>query len=144
MVTDHWEVELVRVRVGNPHAVVWGDPMPWEGEPGLNDLLKIGPGLAIHPLFPEGTNVQLANVEAPGRIRALVWERGVGHTSASGTSACAVAVAAVSTGRTPPGEIEVVMEGGTLHVGVDTELNVTLRGPVEAVMTGSFGPGLVE
>ena len=136
------EAELVRVSVGNPHAVVWGDPMPWDPEPTHDDLLRLGPALAIHPAFPQGTNVQLARVLSPERVEALVWERGVGHTSASGTSACAVAVAAVSTGRIPAGEVEVVMEGGSLHVGVTRALEVTLRGPVEAVMEGTLREGL--
>ena len=37
-------------------------------------------GLAVHPFFPEGTNVELALVEAPDRVRILIWERGVGPT----------------------------------------------------------------
>jgi diaminopimelate epimerase len=100
--------------------------------------------VATHPGFAAGTNVQLAVVEDATRLRALVWERGVGRTSASGTSACAVAVAAVTSGRIPPGEIEVVMEGGTLRVTVTPEREVRLRGPVEAVMTGRLEPGLVR
>ena len=137
------ELSLVRASVGNPHAVVWGDPSPWHASPTLEALYEIGPRLAVHPSFPAGTNVQLARVESEGVIRALVWERGVGHTSASGTSACGVAVAAVATGRTPPGEIEVLMEGGTLKVQVSPALEARLRGPVQAVMTGEVFPGVV-
>jgi diaminopimelate epimerase len=141
-------VVLVPVSVGNPHAVLWGGPEPW-GWRDLDDpaatvaLRRFGPAVATHAGFADGVNVQLAVVESPTRVRALVWERGVGHTSASGTSACAVAVAAVTSGRIPPGEIEIVMEGGTLRVGVSPELGVRLRGPVEAVMTGFVEPGLV-
>ena len=136
VVSDAWQAELVRVSVGNPHAVVWGDPMPWEAAPDHDALLRLGPGLAIHPLFPQGTNVQLAYPSGPQEIQVRVWERGVGHTHSSGTSACAVAVAAVSTGRVAAGEVEIVMEGGTLFVQVDADLDVHLRGPVEAVMEG--------
>jgi diaminopimelate epimerase len=53
----------------------------------------------VHPHFPAGTNVELASVEAPGRVRILIWERGVGPTEASGTGACAAAVAAIRYGR---------------------------------------------
>ena len=55
--------------------------------------------LAVHPHFPEGTNVELATVEAPDRVRILIWERGVGPTEASGTGACAAAVAAIAVRR---------------------------------------------
>lgn len=137
-------LSLVRASVGNPHAVVWGDPDPWSAPPALETLYSVGPALTGHPAFPGGTNVQLARVEGAGVIRALVWERGVGHTSASGTSACAVAVSAVSTGRVPPGEIEVAMEGGILRVQVSPALDARLRGPVEAVMTGELFPGVVR
>jgi diaminopimelate epimerase len=141
---DDGTLALVRVSVGNPHAVVWGDPTPWERSPDLDVLHRVGPALTGHPSFPGGTNVQLARVEGERAIRALVWERGVGHTSSSGTSACAVAVAAVRTGRVAPGEIEVRMEGGALQVQVSPELEVRLRGPVESVMSGEVSPGVVR
>lgn len=136
-------LDLVPVSVGNPHAVVWGAPEAWDRSPGAERLAQIGSALVGHVAFPGGTNVQLAWVETGTRIGALVWERGVGHTSASGTSACAVAASAVATGRVPPGEIEVVMEGGTLAVEVQPGLAVRLRGPVEAVMWGEVAPGVV-
>ncbi|HSM05835.1 MAG TPA: diaminopimelate epimerase [Longimicrobiales bacterium] len=141
-------VTLVPVSVGNPHAVVWGDPDAWswaaiDAAAAVADLERLGPALTAHPAFAEGTNVQLARVASPSRLEALVWERGAGRTSASGTSACAVAVAAVTTGRIPAGEIEVVMEGGRLRVRVTPELGVRLRGPVEAVMSGRLTSGLV-
>ncbi len=36
-------------------------------------------------MFPAGTNVEFAQVEAPDRVRILIWERGVGPTTSSGT-----------------------------------------------------------
>jgi diaminopimelate epimerase len=100
-------VELVRVSVGNPHAVVRGDP---------DDIRTLGPLLERHPRFPGGTNVQVASVEAPGRVRARVWERGVGETRSSGTSAVAVAAATHGEGETlvsfPGGDLVVVLEDG--------------------------------
>src|SRR5205085_6572406 len=68
-------VELTPVSVGNPHAVVLGDP---------SEIARLGPLLETHARFPERTNVQVAHVEAPGEVTARVWERGVGETSASG------------------------------------------------------------
>lgn len=132
------EVAVRRVWTGNPHCVVFTDDLSEEA------LQRLGPALAAHSAFPGGTNVQLARVEGPGRVRIAIWERGVGPTSASGTSSCAVAVAAVYEGRLLPGEVEVVMEGGTLGVTVSPELDVVLRGPVQEVGQGTLGEGFLE
>jgi len=126
-------VLIQTVSVGNPHAVVFSEA------PSAEALQLLGPRIATHPAFAQGTNVQLAWPVAGERaVDALVWERGVGHTLASGTSACAVAVAAVHTGRLTPGEVEVRMEGGTLRVSVSKSLEVVLRGPVQEVSTGEL------
>ncbi len=127
---DHPELgplDFHPVSVGNPHAVLF--------TPDLSDAHReaVGAFLAVHPAFPEGTNVQLAHVEDSGQLRIAIWERGVGATEASGTSSCAAAVAAVDTGKLPAGRIEVTMEGGLLAVDVTAELEVTLRGPVQEV-----------
>jgi diaminopimelate epimerase len=66
-------IELTAVVVGNPHAVVEGDP---------SRIGELGPRLEVHPRFPERTNVQVARVERPGEVTARVWERGVGETTA--------------------------------------------------------------
>jgi diaminopimelate epimerase len=97
-------LEVIPVSVGNPHAVVVGDP---------DDLPLIGPLLETHPRFPERTNVQVARLERPGNVTARVWERGVGETTASGTSAVAVAAALrqnPATVRFPGGELDVRFE----------------------------------
>jgi diaminopimelate epimerase len=84
-------VDAVTLRVGNPQCVVLGEVT----DARLNTLAA---SLAVHPRFPAGTNVELASVEAPDRVRILIWERGVGPTEASGTGACAAAVAAIAYG----------------------------------------------
>jgi diaminopimelate epimerase len=136
---DAGRVDFRTVSVGNPHAVVFTEALT------LERLRLVGPGLATHPAFAHGTNVQLAR-PVPGEqaVDALVWERGVGHTSASGTSACAVAVAAVHAGLVAPGAVEVRMEGGTLLVTVSDSLRVVLRGPVQEVCTGDLTEGFVQ
>lgn len=135
------ELEVVPVSVGNPHLVVLSDGA--DGDDFSEERLSVlGPFLATHPGIPGGTNVQLARA-VDGRIEAFIWERGVGRTSASGTSSCAVAVALVLAGRVPPGELHVHMPGGTLQVKVSESLDAVLRGPVESVMTGSLEPGLL-
>lgn len=129
------------VSVGNPHCVVFGRGTGSEAVRGL------GPHLERHAAFPHGVNVQLvevpADAEGQPRIRVAVWERGVGITSASGTSACAAAVACVERGEVSTGEVVVEMPGGTLRVGVTPERSVTLRGPVREVCRGTVSPGFL-
>ena len=109
-------IELTPVSVGNPHAVVLGDP---------SRIGELGPRLERHPRFPERTNVQVARLERPGEITARVWERGVGETAASGTSAVAIAAA---THR--EGEVVVHFPGGDLRVRVAGG-QAWLTGPAE-------------
>lgn len=121
----------VCVGVGNPHCVVFRD------EPDLDALpwRAWGAALEVHPAFPNRTNVQVAHVVGPGRVAARIWERGAGETASSGSSSCAVAAAAVATGRLAAGSVDVVMPGGTLGVHVGADFAVTLRGPVQHVAT---------
>jgi diaminopimelate epimerase len=111
-------VELTPVSVGNPHAVVVGDP---------DRIAELGPLLETHERFPERTNVQVARIDRPGEVTARVWERGVGETSASGTSAVAVAAATHDNGEVlvhfPGGDLRVRLEGG----------RAWLTGPAEPV-----------
>jgi diaminopimelate epimerase len=111
-------IELTPVDVGNPHAVVEGDPA---------DLPAVGPLLETHPRFPNRTNVQVARVDGPGEVTARVWERGVGETTASGSSA--VAVAAATHGE---GEVLVHFPGGDLRVRLQ-DGRATLIGPAKPV-----------
>lgn len=96
---------VTRVSVGNPHAVVAGDP---------GELPRIGPLLENHAAFPNRTNVQVVRTDGPHEATARVWERGVGETASSGTSAVAVAAALglnPATIRFPGGELLVRFEG---------------------------------
>ena len=96
---------LTTVDVGNPHAVVDGDP---------DDLPRIGPLLETHERFPGRTNVQVARRTGEGEIEARVWERGAGETASSGSSAVAVAAALglrPATVRFPGGPLEIRFEG---------------------------------
>jgi diaminopimelate epimerase len=101
-------VDAVTLRVGNPQCVVLGAVT----EARLHGLAA---KLAVHPHFPAGTNVELATVESPGQVRILIWERGVGPTEASGTGACAAAVAAMQYGGAHR-DVAVVSPGGTQRV----------------------------
>jgi diaminopimelate epimerase len=111
-------IELTTVDVGNPHAVVVGD---------LDELPRLGPLLETHPRFPHRTNVQIVRVDGPGEVTARVWERGVGETTASGSSA--VAVAAATHGQ---GDVLVHFPGGDLRVRL-RDGQATLLGPAEPI-----------
>jgi diaminopimelate epimerase len=123
---------VVPVSIGNPHLVVLTDDV---SEARLHE---VGRFLVGHPALAHGANVQLARATGAGTCEALIWERGVGPTSASGTSSCAVAVALVAREALAPGAIVVSMPGGHMTVTVSPELDVVLRGPVEEVCTGTL------
>jgi diaminopimelate epimerase len=98
-------IGFVAVDVGNPHAVVEGDP---------RDLPRVGPLLEVHERFPQRTNVQVARAIDDRTIEARVWERGAGETASSGTSAVAVAAAFGRSSvriRFPGGDLDVRFEG---------------------------------
>jgi diaminopimelate epimerase len=110
-------IALVTVDVGNPHAVVDGDPA---------DLPTVGPLLEVHPRFPQRTNVQLARRLDDRTIEARVWERGVGETGSSGSSAVAIVAAFGGSPAT------VRFPGGALDVRFEDDL-AFLTGPAEPV-----------
>jgi len=122
-------LSVVVLRVGNPQCVVLG-PLSEER------LHSIASGLATHSFFPDGTNVELAHVEAADRVRILIWERGVGPTEASGTGACAAAVAAAAFGGADR-TVDVVSPGGTQRVEWTAE-GIWLTGWAEIVATGEW------
>jgi len=100
---------VTALSVGNPHAVIRHDDF----DPAL--VLRWGSLLENHPAFPERANVEFVQVIDAGTIRIGIWERGVGHTLASGTGSAAAAVACILNGWTGR-EVEVRMEGGRTRV----------------------------
>ena len=97
-----------------------------------SSLREWGAALENSPLFPNRTNVQFARVIDRHTIEARIWERGAGETSASGSSSCAIAAAAVKLEHCE-GTIQVQMPGGVLDVTVGRDYALILRGPVEYV-----------
>ena len=125
-------VSINTVSIGNPHCVIFED------EVDVDDLRRRAPQISTHPWFERGTNVQFARAVGADAVEAWVWERGAGETSASGSSACAVAAAAVRRGLVTSRDVEVRMPGGTLEVHVGEQWDLVLRGPVEAVYEGEL------
>lgn len=139
LVTDsgHWEFQ--HVQVGNPQCSI---RVAGEVELDELDLPAIGPAIEHHPLFPNRTNVSWYTPVEPGRIRARIFERGVGETSASGTGATGAAVAHVLAGGDSP--VTVVLDGGELEVEVGEDLHINLTGWAVPVMRGSLADELIE
>ena len=118
------------LRTGNPQCVVLG-PLPT-----TERFNALGRALSTHPMFSAGTNVEFAQVDAPDRIRILIWERGVGPTSSSGTGSTAAAVAAASHGGASR-SVDVMAPGGLQHVDWQAS-GVFLTGWAELVFDGQW------
>lgn len=128
------------VSVGNPHCVVFKP----RGETwSRDDLLRLGPELETHAIFPRRTNVQLVVPTEDQRIFILIWERGAGETQASGSSSCAAASAAVRLGLVAS-PVTVEAPGGTLMIDVDEAFNLTMAGPVAEVARGTLSPSFLR
>jgi diaminopimelate epimerase len=106
------------------------------------DLTAFGPAHEHHPLFPQRTNVQVVQILSRDRLRMRVWERGAGHTLASGSSSCAVAVAAARRGLAER-EVTVVLDGGELHIRW-AEDGVWMTGPTAHVFSGVLTPSFLK
>ena len=119
-------VEAMLVSVGNPHCVVFGEPVTKER------CVELGPYLENHAAFPERTNVQLFEVMDRARARVEIWERGAGYTLASGTSASAVAAACMRAGLVGD-QVTIQMPGGDLEVRQAESGNLIQSGPARRV-----------
>ena len=124
---DGERLEMTPVSIGNPHAVIRRDPS-------REELLRIGPLVENHERFPTRTNVQLVRAVSPNDLAVLVWERGVGETLASGSSAAAAAAASVTHGWCVS-PVRVHLPGGTLVVDI-REGRAILSGPVSEIFGG--------
>jgi diaminopimelate epimerase len=128
-------LNVTSLSVGNPHCVTIVEDL------GKVDVFKLGSLIENHPAFPNRTNVQFAQVTGRADVKALIWERGAGHTLASGSSSCAVAVACYDKGLVD-GRVTVHMEGGDLTIELSRDLDLVMTGPVEEVCTGNLSPDL--
>jgi len=128
--TPAGRVEAMLVSVGNPHCVVFGEPVTKER------CVELGPLIENHDAFPERTNVQLFEVIDRARARVEIWERGAGYTLASGTSASAVAAAGMRAGLVDD-RVTIQMPGGDLEVRRAGSGNLIQSGPARRVYRAS-------
>ena len=129
------EREFQHVSIGNPQCAI-------EIGSGLEDLdlPAIGPAIERAPIFPNRTNVSFWQADG-SRVRARIFERGVGETLASGTGATGAAVAAHLRGA--PSPVTVVLDGGVLEVEIGANLDIHLTGTAEPVFSGELDPCFV-
>ncbi|HET7053235.1 MAG TPA: diaminopimelate epimerase [Solirubrobacterales bacterium] len=130
------EWEFQHVSIGNPQcAIVVGEELD------ELDLAAIGPGIEGHELFPNRTNVSFLHIDG-NRIRARIFERGVGETLSSGTGASGAAVTGFLRGI--PSPLTVELDGGELKVEVSDDLGVRLTGWAEPICSGELSPELLQ
>jgi diaminopimelate epimerase len=126
-------LSAVLLDMGNPQCVLLGR-LPDEDR-----FRRVGAALEHHSMFAAGTNVEFAEIEAPDRVRIMIWERGCGPTQSSGTGSCAAAVAAASHGGAAR-DVEIVAPGGAQRVEWLAD-GVYLTGWAELICEGGwFGP----
>jgi len=129
------------VSIGNPQCAIRVDSLE---ELAALDLAAIGPEIEVDAQFPNRTNVSWYSELASGaatdgrRIRARIFERGVGETLSSGTGASGAAVALVEDRGGRPGgtRVTVLLDGGELEVEVGEDLRVNLTGWARPVFGG--------
>jgi diaminopimelate epimerase len=121
--------------IGNPHCVI---PLP---EISSELATNYGPDIEVHPNFPRRTNVQFMQVLDRANIRIEIWERGAGHTLASGSSASAASAVAHRLGLVDR-QVTVHMPGGKLQIEIGPDYAIRLTGPVTKVAEGMMHPEL--
>jgi diaminopimelate epimerase len=132
-----WRFQFVAI--GNPQCAI---AVATERRLCALDLAATGPAIERHELFPNRINVSWFTVRDPSTIRARIFERGVGETSASGTGAAGAAVAHVLAGGESP--VTVVLDGGTLVVEVGEDLDINLSGWAVPVFRGTLAAEFVK
>ena len=123
-------LNVTTLSMGNPHAVMVVDDVDGFA------LAPLGQQLQAHEAFPDGTNVEIINVQGRERVKGRIWERGVGETMASGTGGAAMAAAAHLLGLAAR-RSTVELPGGELDVDW-TETTLWVTGPAAEVASGEL------
>jgi diaminopimelate epimerase len=127
------------VSIGNPQCAIH---LRSRDELEKLDLSALGPPIERARQFPHRTNVSFWTELDSARIRARIFERGVGETLSSGTGACGAAVAHVLRGGESPVSVE--LDGGELIVEIGEDLQILLEGWAEPVYRGELSVELLE
>ena len=96
------------------------------------DIKKIGPHIENHKIFPEKSNVTIAQIVNKNLIKVKVWERGAGLTKACGTAACATVFASKSNNLTD-NKTDIEFENGKLTISIDEKDSIHMKGPVSDI-----------
>ena len=137
LTSDGREFEFQFVQVGNPQVSIQaGDELE------DLDLQRYGPGIERNELFPNRTNTSFWRRDGGDRIRARIFERGVGETLASGTGATGAAVAATLTGVASP--VTVILDGGELVIDVGDDLRIEMTGWARPVYAGTLSEDFMK
>ncbi|HUA11669.1 MAG TPA: diaminopimelate epimerase [Solirubrobacteraceae bacterium] len=123
------------ISIGNPQCTIAVGDLD---ELAALDLPAIGPPIEASSLFPHRTNVSWYYPYATDRIRARIFERGVGETLSSGTGATGAAIGYLLGSGRRAGTVMVLLDGGELKVAVDEDLRVELTGWARPVFAGSI------
>jgi diaminopimelate epimerase len=124
-------VNATILSMGNPQCILLVDEfesLNWMG---------LGADLERHAYFPDRANIGFVKVINAERIEARFWERGAGHTLASGSGSCACVVAAHLAGKTGR-RVRVALERGELEVNWRDDGMVELTGPAVITFEGTF------
>lgn len=129
---EEFPYPATEVSMGNPHLVLFVEDITQV------HLSEIGPKLEHHPLFPDRTNVEFAQLIDKDTIRMRVWERGSGITQACGTGACATAVAAYLNGWSGR-KSKIIMDGGAVDIAWEEATgHLLMTGPAVKVFEGEI------
>ena len=128
--TEHGDVTLGVVALGNPHAVMLVE------DTATAPVEILGPLLESHPRFPQRVNAGFLAVVDRGHARLRVFERGVGETRACGSGACAAVIVGRLQGLFDT-SVAVDLTGGRLMISWLGEGEpVHMTGPASHVFEG--------
>lgn len=130
---NNLNVAVSILSMGNPHAIVKVDSTQHF------PVANIGPLIATHSLFPQGTNVGFMEVLKRNHIRLRTFERGSGETLACGSNACAAVVAGILN-NSLDSQVKVEFMLGDLWVNWKGKNHpVMMMGPASRVFSGKVG-----
>ena len=123
----------ITVNMGNPHCVFFVDDVE------SVDIETLGPSIEnMTGIFPDRTNVEFVEITGDNQLRQRTWERGVGVTLACGSGACAVALAAQTSGLTG-NKVEITLDGGPVFIEIhETDGHILMTGSVAYVFDGEM------